>query len=755
MKNSRRKLLLITIFLAALLSLSAYASQVPNAHAAEVTAPEKSLSILNDVAGFNMTAYTPFLQSDETSQFLSSTQKEADFTLMSSTGKLRVRCSFIGDHLRQIFISDLSGEPSLDEPTVDALANAKGFLERYQSYTSDSFYGELKSMLDAVNIGENVTKTEGNVQLKVSVVGQSWTDFMWTYVDENGVPAVSKNVVLNSRDGMLKMFLDNWQLYTIASEPMLSSDQAVAIALEAAEDYSWTVENTEKGTVTVSDFKIVEVGDASLCYLNYPDANTARGGDPFTLYPSWYVPLGFDKVYPGCVTGVTVRVWADNDKAFEVSPMVVGGAASLSESPPAVQAQEQALMLPIPIAMIIVVGATSIYFVNKVRILKLKGIHRQLLKLCAISLCLTVSFSPILTIVPPARAYPPDNSKSRIYASMYDQIQQEQWGADAVCDMLQYMFSNAGYNTTNHCGSETTKNTILANTENDEDDFDFVTVFHFGHMYGANRYQGNNGGDSGDYVSYTDIGPLTEGKTFFAWMWTCESAQDWPDCTGLPSAWSNNVNMSNNAYYDPDSSSNCYIGFSWASPTLNNATGSFKDHPGALGMDFITWFYFFAVTYRYTINDALNLASSRVFSASYGSSPLYQGFQTWWPIDYGPGMHKGWYPGTMRVYGNGNLRFGPKGDLEIGAVCWTGQWFEMTCVRLWLDDFYWGYTNFHWLDFEVSSGYYTIEVDDWDTIYSNSPFACFYVNGEFYDDENPTTVYVPEGTETVVAAIYG
>jgi hypothetical protein len=93
--------------------------------------PEKSLLVLNDVAGFNVTAYTANLKAQQQDRFMSLPQEEADFVLTSSKGKLRARCSFVDNHLRQIFISDLSGSPSLNQPAADALGSAKGFLERY------------------------------------------------------------------------------------------------------------------------------------------------------------------------------------------------------------------------------------------------------------------------------------------------------------------------------------------------------------------------------------------------------------------------------------------------------------------------------------------------------------------------------------------------------------------------------------------------------------------------------------------------
>jgi len=460
MKNSKR-LLLTTIFLTTLLSLSAYASQVPNAHAAEMTTQEKSLSILEEVAGFNMTAYAPFLQAEATSQFLSATREEADFRLTSGQGSLRAACSFIHGKLHRIFISDYSGLVSLKQPSTDAVSMAKDFMQNYQSYTGASLYGNLNSMLDAVDADKNVTKTEGNVKLEISNLNQSLVDFTWTYVDENGVLAVSKNVVFNYREGMLETFLDNWDLYTIAAEPVLSSGHAVAIALGTAEDYSWTVENTENGTVTVSDFKIVEVGNASLCYLNYRDSSSARGGDPFVLYPSWYVPLGFDKVYAGGVSGVTVRVWADTGGVSGIGYMVVGDEASLPVSEPAVQVQEQALILTFLVGVIFAVTLAFICFSHKRKYLSFRAASKRLLKFCTILFCI-LALSTAITLVPNAKAIPFTHlEKSRIYASTYGQIDNENNASLIVCDTLEDFFNNAGYNTANHYGSQTTRNTIL------------------------------------------------------------------------------------------------------------------------------------------------------------------------------------------------------------------------------------------------------------------------------------------------------
>jgi len=294
-KNPKRKLLFITVFLMMLLSSSAYTTFIPKVHAAELTTQEKAMSILDDVVGLNVTAYTTRLSSDMTNEFWGLPQKEADFRLTSNQGGLRTRCSFINNRLHQIYISDYSGSPSLTQPISNEVDMAKGFLQRYQNYAGDPFYGELGQMLDTVSTSQNVTKTMGNVELEVSVFNEAKIDLTWRYISEHNIPAPSKSVLLSYDDGLLQSFLDNWHLFTIANcENKLSAEEAIAIAVKGAKNFSYELD-TGNGTTTISDFKIEAIGKTSLCYLNYMTGNSTRSGDPFTLYPSWYVPLGFDK----------------------------------------------------------------------------------------------------------------------------------------------------------------------------------------------------------------------------------------------------------------------------------------------------------------------------------------------------------------------------------------------------------------------------------------------------------------------------
>jgi hypothetical protein len=131
------------------------------------------------------------------------------------------------------------------------------------------------------------------------------------------------NVELFYRDGRLKMFLDNWQFKTILGDPRVSSEEAVAKALKALRMFSYDV-----SSCSVSKFYIAQVENAistSLCYVE------SGSEDGFILRPSWWVGIGFDRHYPGQVTGVTARIWADTGEVSSVSPMVFSGGSAIYE----------------------------------------------------------------------------------------------------------------------------------------------------------------------------------------------------------------------------------------------------------------------------------------------------------------------------------------------------------------------------------------------------------------------------------------
>ncbi len=736
----------MTTVLLCLLLVTVMCSSVPSAQAEEATIQDKTVSILNDLAGLNTTAYTSSAKPQQQDSFMTMPRQTADLILSSSQGQLRARCSFIDNRLHQIFITDVTGEVSLNSKAANIAEDAKDFLQRYQNYTTDAFYGNLQSMLDTVNFNQNASKTAGNVKLDVTAFSQSRTNFVWTYVDANGVKAPVKNVALTYQDGTLKCFTDNWQFYTVASAPAISKEQAVDYALNISAGYSLTATASSGENVTVSDFKVESVGEAALCYLNFHEAGSARDGDPFTLYPSWYVPLGFDRAYFGGVTGIYVRFWADTGEICDISPMVVRDAAVFTNesdvdvSSSDVPTQEpDAVLTAVPVVLVIIFGLVSFYFSgNKSRFYRLKCAQKLSLKLYAGLLCGLMLAGLVFTSAPRAQALSPGSAGSVIYASTHEQYNgttfvngtapfngyyfngthfvyyatyNEPSAAQNVTNMLKYLFDNADYDDTfNNYGPYTTRDYILWFTYNMERYYDNIAVFYFGHMHGNDSYWCGSGPYNSTFyeshVNASEIFGLTLGKTKFAWSWVCKSAIS--QTSGLPVAWSHG--QLNDSYH-------CYIGFDGASPSLSAV--SFNETAG-LGMTFIPLFYYYALDQGMTVSNALNMASWDTFGECYDNSPLADGFKTYWPKQIGDpekAAKTGWYSGFMRVYGNAYIKLLPQRYLSIS--CNSTQ----------------GYTS-------TSSGYYEHGTEVYVTAYAYAgyDFNHWILDGYSYYNENPIKV---------------
>lgn len=302
-----------------------------NPEYSELTAPEKVLTILEEVVGLDMAEYsaeldlhaqTPFLYFDVLPQ------EDVKYTLESNESKLEVICAFVDEKLRSMNIYINDGSPLTTQPAASPLEMAKDFLGKYPTYSDGSYYSTMRSMLDNVEADKNVTKTVENIKLEVTVTANH-TDIRWKYVF-NGVEATSKCVALNFRQGFLKYFIDSWRFWTIGSTDLnLSEEEAIEIAMNAAENHSW---NLSSGT-TVTEFNIVGVSETTLQIGNYPTKNESRGGDPLTLYPGWRVKLYFDKLYPGQVYGLDIGIWADTGEVHDIRELLYLGDVPYSGEP--------------------------------------------------------------------------------------------------------------------------------------------------------------------------------------------------------------------------------------------------------------------------------------------------------------------------------------------------------------------------------------------------------------------------------------
>jgi hypothetical protein len=139
-----------TILLSILVISIAYADLVHNAHAKAITdsSTEKGLTIINQVAGFDLTKYKaiPILEVNSSPPSALPTEN-IRYTLKSDSNRVEILETFINGHLKMIDVlenSDSTNKPASPNAFVGM---AKAFLLNYQAYSSNSFYGQLASML--------------------------------------------------------------------------------------------------------------------------------------------------------------------------------------------------------------------------------------------------------------------------------------------------------------------------------------------------------------------------------------------------------------------------------------------------------------------------------------------------------------------------------------------------------------------------------------------------------------------------------
>ena len=769
-KISKQKLLTTTIILAILLISGACTSLIPSAHAATVSATqEQTNSLLNNVLGINASAYFTQINSQVSNQVNGLPQNQIDFTLSSNQSSVRVSSSFVNNTLNLLYLSEYSGTLAMTQPASSTASMAQDFLGNYQAYSGNSFYGTLASTLNGITGGANVTESTGDVTLKVLNSDQATVDYVWTYTDANGITAQSKDVVLSYYQGQLNCFLNNWPLYTVVGTPTISQEQAITTALAAIQNYTYQVSSGNgTSTVSVAGFQVSpeSLTDTTLSYVNFPNASLARGGDQFNLYPSWYVPLGFENSYPGGVSGIAVTVWADNGQVSSTDIMTADGGIENATQTTATQGVSQSsteessqnstmLSAPVMIAAILGLGAL---FSGRKRITKLSG-GKKLFNpmLWGMLLCI-IMFGAAISTVKADSVFP--NSSARIYGSLDGgnppngspaQPAQEQAAAEWLGGQLATDFAASGYTAYNDVGTLTTETSVTENAQYDENNYDHCTVFQFGHMISfGNGYVDNIGND----IWASDISSCTNGygNYNFVFLWVCGQAQTTSSnssisITPIVDAWLQDSGLTTNGYNSPDDSGKCFISFFGESPQIGNTTQTFQQQITSSADNFIQDFYYNALVNGYNIRDSLNLASLSFFGTTYTASIFCQGYDSWLTLQEAEQMnltYAGWYPS---MYVNGNLNsmqvFGDSAmylfqpTITLSANDGLSPTFYFNGEQCSSDNVYVNDYNEYSVSVSVPSGY---------------QFDYFSYNGNEYSG-NPSTMQLSGGTITAYFSV--
>jgi hypothetical protein len=547
--RSRKSFLFSTFFLCALLATFGMnglsVCNATNQLSSEGTATfEKAQTILNDVVGLDTAAYNVSIDAyNEELYFEVLPQKYLGYTLKSEESNLSIIYTFVDQKLRSMNIYITDGSPKTYQPTTSTLETAKDFLDKYQKYSGNSYYGTLQAMLDNIEDDKNVTKASENIKFEATTTS-NYTSFRWTYT-ANGVEAPSKCVALKFEQGFMKYFIDTWSLWTIGSTNLkIPEANAIELAMKAAETYSWNVNMGNDSQITVTDFKIVGVSETTLQIGNYATKNEARDGDPLTLYPNWRVKLSFDNIYPGQVYGLDIGIWADTGEVNDIRTLMLLGDYSPSVATNSEESDEDnnsttlnmLLIAGLALLITIIIGITVACCKNRKRqTTKILNLSRtNALKPNGTLLCLLLLFAmlPATTIMTTTPTVKADTYVMPLYGSSYNITAAESSSAQSVITVWQSYFDQyTDYTIYNLYGSETQKGTVLTHASVFEEYFDHVVMFHYGHggknfSTGHYDYFDNDGWNNfddqiWDYEIYAETGLS---KHFFVLLWSCRQA---------------------------------------------------------------------------------------------------------------------------------------------------------------------------------------------------------------------------------------
>jgi hypothetical protein len=269
--------------------------QMPLVCSSDVTAPEKVLNFLTEVAGLDTTKYAAKIIIED---------NPVKYTLTSDNSTIDVLCQFRNGALVWCHVYQISGSPFLTHPAINPLDSAKIFLEKYQNYSKATYLQPMKNTLCQLTEISAVTKTDGNVKLTVYPMDYGFVLYDWMN-EVNGIINPYNRMGFGLKNGVFEQFADDWNLNPVGNaEVKISKDQALSIATARIKTFSYEIGSQTVGNLTVSNL-------APFAELTMQPRNNM-------LYPHWEIYLPLDKVYPGEVTSVHIMMWADTGEISSI-----------------------------------------------------------------------------------------------------------------------------------------------------------------------------------------------------------------------------------------------------------------------------------------------------------------------------------------------------------------------------------------------------------------------------------------------------
>jgi hypothetical protein len=219
---------------------------------ASVTPQDTTLDFLAAVAGVDVAKYK--VEEVEVTEIGGvSFDQTVRYRLEADGSKMEVVSNLRNGTIVWCKIYRLEGsQVLLKVPAVDALDSAKNLLSNYQSASNASYLQPMQDSLSTLTELKSMTKQTSNMKLEIKNEGNlsqfSWKDTV------NGIEIPQKTMGLVFYNGIFEMFSDHWTVYTVGNADVkFDREEAIQVAKEHAQRYSYTFGNTVVSNLTILD----------------------------------------------------------------------------------------------------------------------------------------------------------------------------------------------------------------------------------------------------------------------------------------------------------------------------------------------------------------------------------------------------------------------------------------------------------------------------------------------------------------------
>jgi len=225
------------------------------------------------------------------------------YSLTDSESKIDLALRFRNNHFSLFQLTLLEGLPYygpiyVQPQSTDILETARDLIERYKSFTGESYLDEMSRLLATANATSS-EQTLGNTKLKINVYGDN-AEILLMYT-KDGFDFSAKSLRLVFQNRVLQELSDDYFLYTVSgAQVTVSREQAIQTARDAAKNFKWTADG-----VQVSNFNVL-AEPVSAVFFPHPRIEAS-----FNLVPYLFITFYLDQEYPSEVNSITVGVWAD------------------------------------------------------------------------------------------------------------------------------------------------------------------------------------------------------------------------------------------------------------------------------------------------------------------------------------------------------------------------------------------------------------------------------------------------------------